>query len=56
MSFTLPANGTCPKCGAKITITRYEPHPSKDIAYAYYACPKDGQVLVKVIDISLPKK
>jgi DNA-directed RNA polymerase subunit RPC12/RpoP len=55
-SITLPTNGKCPKCGAKITITRYEPHPSKDIAYAYYDCPKDGQVLVKVIDISLPKK
>ena len=55
MSFALPANGTCPKCGGKIAITRYEPHPSKDEAFAYYDCEKCGQVLVKVWDTS-PKK
>jgi DNA-directed RNA polymerase subunit RPC12/RpoP len=52
-SFTLPANGNCPKCGAKIPLTRYEPHPTKDEAFAYYDCLKCGQVLVKVYDTSI---
>jgi DNA-directed RNA polymerase subunit RPC12/RpoP len=51
--FTLPANGKCPKCGARILLTRYEPHPVKDNAYAYYDCEKCGPVMVKVIDIAI---
>ena len=54
-SISLPANGKCPKCGAKIAITRYEPHPSKSEALAYYDCEKCGQVLVKVCDTSIKK-
>jgi ribosomal protein S27AE len=53
--FQLPANGKCPKCGAKISLTRYTPHPLKDNAYAYYDCSKCGPVMVKAIDINIRK-
>jgi len=55
-SIELPANGKCPKCGAHIKMTRYEPHPVKDLAYAYYDCEKCGKVMAKVIDIGVPNK
>jgi len=52
-SIHLPANGKCPKCGAVISISRIEPHPTKPIAYHYFDCARCGQVLVKVYDTSI---
>ena len=54
-SIELPANGKCPKCGAKIMLSRIEPHQVKPIAYHYYDCPNCEEVLVGEYDISIPK-
>ena len=55
MSFSGPANGKCPKCGAPIPTFRIVKHDSKPEALHYYDCEKCGQVLVKVWDTSFPK-
>lgn len=52
---SLPANGTCPKCGGPIRDAIYEPHPIHyDVAIRVYDCPKCGRVGATMISLKKP--
>jgi DNA-directed RNA polymerase subunit RPC12/RpoP len=53
VTFQLPANGKCPKCGAPIAVKRYQKHHTRPEATAYYDCPNCGEVPAEQLDISV---